>query len=550
MLLELSAENIAIMDRVDVRFGPGFTSITGETGAGKSLLIDAISLCLGERADTSLVRKGAASATVRAVFDPPEHTRALLREMGYEIGDEFLFLQRDLAAEGKSSCRINGRTSPLSVLKQVGDTLADLHGQHEHQSLLNVSSHLGLLDVWIGVDALSVRALVSESWETILHLQKELGELRRDSAERERMLDVLRFQVQELDGAGVRVGEIEELQGEIKRLQGAEALEGYLKVAEESLYSSDRSARDLIQNALKSLDEVGAIDPRLQPAIDALRNAELAVEEAAKEIKQGLDRVEFDPERIENIAARLDEYATLRRKYGETEEIILEFLNKANFDLGRLENAEALRNDIDSKLGEARNEYEMRAASLTEVREAFAEKFASLVLAELQELGMLGGKFACVLSAGHAGPYGKDSFEFQFSANVGEDVRPLSKIASGGEMSRVMLAIKTVMAGKGGVPTLIFDEIDAGLGGQTAAVVAKKLARLGESYQVLAITHVPQIAGRAGAQVSIEKSTSAGRTVMAVRELSASERVEEIARMVGGETVGEEAIANARQLLS
>lgn len=550
MLLELAAENIAIMDRVEVRFGPGFTSITGETGAGKSLLIDAISLCLGERADTSLVRKGAGSASVRAVFDPPKYTRALLQELGYEIGDDFLFLQREVAAEGKSSCRINGRTAPLSVLKQVGDTLADLHGQHEHQSLLNVSSHLGLLDTWIGHEATSMRELVLQSWEAISQLQTESEALRRDGAERERMLDVLRFQVQDLEGAGVRVGELEELQREIKRLQGAEALDRSLRVAEEALFSADTSARDLIQKAVRALEEAGEIDPRLEPAIDALRNAELAVEEASTEIKQGLERVEFDPDRIERIAVRIDEYATLRRKYGETETDLLNFLSKATLDLDRLENAEALSVDIDGKLDEARKEYELRATALTKVRKSFAEKFASLVKAELEELGMPGVKFACVLGEGLAGPHGKDSFEFQFSANVGEDARPLSKIASGGEMSRVMLAIKTVTAGKGGVPTLIFDEIDAGLGGQTAAVVAKKLAKLGESYQVLAITHVAQIAGRAGAQVSIEKSTPGDRTVMVVKELSPSERVEEIARMVGGETVGEEAIANARQLLS
>ncbi len=550
MLIELAAENIAILDRVEVRFGPGFTAISGETGAGKSLLIDAISLCLGERADTGLVRRGATSASVRAVFDPPGNTRALLEELGYPLGDEALFLQRDLAAEGKSSCRINGKTAPLSVLKQVGDSLADLHGQHEHQSLLNAATHLGLLDAWIGDKAFSLLEKIGSAWEDISRLRTEIEELQKNAEERERSIDVLRFQVAEIEQLGAKPGEIEELQSELRRLESSESLSAALEDTREILFNGEVSAKDLVSKALHRLEAAATYDPSLGSAVDALRNALIGVEDASQGVKAGIDRVEYAPERIELLAARLDEYSTLKRKYGESEERILEFLDKARADLDRLERMEALGSDTVSRLTQAESQYAAIATSLSELRRVHASKFANLVETELKELGMPAAKFTCELTDKPRGRDGIDQIELGFSANAGERAMPFSKIASGGEMSRVMLAVKTVMAGKGGIPTLIFDEIDAGLGGQTAAVVAKKLASLGENYQVLVITHVPQIASRAVAQVSIEKDVIDGRTVTRVRELSADERVSEIARMVGGEKVEEAAIANAKQLLS
>ena len=549
MLIELSAENIAIMDRVDVRFGPGFTAITGETGAGKTLLIDAISLCLGERADTNLIRKGASNATVQAVFDPPVATRTLLDELGYGIADDQLYLQRELAYEGKSVCRINGKLAPVSVLKAVGDSLADLHGQHEHQSLIHPASHLGMLDAWIGEEAHLKRNALGEKWDLISALKAERELLQQGAAERERMLDVLRFQVNEIEDAGVRSGEIEELQQLLKRLQGAEGLQNALEKTEDSLYAADVSSRSLIQSAKSGLMDAAAIDEGLSRALDAIISAELSLEEAIDEVKAARQRVEYDPEKIEAAAERLNTYSVLRRKYGDSEDSILEFLANARNDLDRLENAEQLSNEVDLKIDSATAEYDQIANELTLVRKKSSEKFSKLVQSELQELGMPQAKFECSISLKPPSRDGVDQFEFLISANAGEVVKPLAKIASGGEMSRVMLAVKTVMAGKGGIPTLVFDEIDTGLGGQTAAVVARKLSKLGESYQVLAITHVAQIAAKASSQVSIEKRVVDDRTTTIVRELGPDERIEEIARMVGGETVGEAAVANAKQLM-
>ncbi|MEO7454589.1 MAG: DNA repair protein RecN [Fimbriimonadales bacterium] len=550
MLIELFAENIAIMDHAEVSFGPGFTSITGETGAGKSLLIDAISLCLGERADISLVRSGATSATVRAVFDAPTETRELLEALGYGIGDEALYLQRDLAAEGKSTCRINGRTAPVNVLKQIGDTLADLHGQHEHQSLLHVANHLGMLDSWVGPPAHDARSETQAAWDELSRLKRERESLSKDASERERLIDVLRFQVDEIEAAGVSIGEIEQLQNYLKRLQGAESLQSLINNASNSLFRDETNARGLLQGAIHSLEEAATIDDELATATERLRRAELSVEEVVDDIKAAAERVEFDAEKIEATAARLDLYATLRRKYGKDETEILRFLDDATRDLDRLENAEHASSQLEERIQAAQEKYNGAAKQLSTIRTKAAGKLASGVQSEVQELGMPAGKFASQIVDKTPSRDGTDAFEFLFSANAGENVKPLSKIASGGEMSRVMLAIKTVMAGRGGVPTLIFDEIDAGLGGQTAAVVAKKLSKLGENYQVLAITHVPQIAGKAAAQVSIEKTTDRNRTITIVKQLSPDDRVQEIARMVAGESVTDEAIANAKQLLA
>ena len=549
MLIELFAENIAIMDRAEVTFGPGFTAITGETGAGKSLLIDAISLCLGERADTTLVRTGATSATVRAVFDPPCETRKLLTELGYDIGDEALYLQRDLAAEGKSVCRINGKTAPVNILKQIGDSLADLHGQHEHQSLLHSANHLGMLDAWIGEPAQSAKRKTQSAWDELSTLRQQRESLNKDAAERERLIDVLRFQVDEIESAAVRAGEIAELHSHLKRLQGSETLQAHLDKSSGDLFSDETNVRGLLQASIHELESAAQIDDSLLSAVQQLRSAELAIEEAIDEIKSAAERIEYDPEKIEEIAARLDMYATLRRKYGNDEGEFLTFLEKASLDLHRLENAEQANNELDALIEAAQKTYNATAIGLSQVRKTAASQFAKSVKAEIQELGMAAADFVSQITDKPPTRDGTDAFEFLFSANAGEVVKPLSKIASGGEMSRVMLAIKTVMAGKGGVPTLVFDEVDAGLGGQTAAVVAKKLAKLGENYQVLAITHVPQIAGKAAAQVSIEKTTEGSRTVTIVKQLTPEDRINEIARMVGGESVTDAAIANAKQLL-
>jgi DNA repair protein RecN (Recombination protein N) len=550
MLIELSVENIAIMDQATARFGPGFTSITGETGAGKSLLIGAISLCLGERADLNLIRKGASRAFVLAVFDPPATIRKMLAEIGYPIGNEELFLQREIAAEGKSISRINGKAAPVGIIKQIGDVLIDLHGQHDHQSLIHSSKHTDVLDEFGGEDVIALRSEVARIWSELASVRMRIEEMRRDVQERERAIDVLRYQIQEIVEFGVKVGEVAEASATIKLLQGAENLQQFLLEAQDALNSGETTAKSLTQIASHALARAAEYDEQLRSVHETLGNVQLSLEEVSMEIKRSLESVEFNPEKIEGIAKRLDEYNSLKRKYGETEDQILIFLARAESELQRLESIEQASEELIERESTLTEEYEFKASRLTEKRINTAETFSAAVQEQLKELGMRHARFVAQLSSREASKSGREQCEFLLSANVGEDVKPLAKIASGGEISRVMLAIKTAMADSGGVPTLIFDEIDTGLGGKTAAIVARKLAELGKNYQVLAITHVPQIASAAGAQISIDKTESSGVTSTQLRQLDPEARVLEIARMVGGVNVTDEAVANARQLLN
>lgn len=549
MLIELTAENVAIIDKETVQFGPGFTSITGETGAGKSLIVDSISLCLGDRADSTIVRSGATRAWVQAVFEVDERVKGSIAEKGYAIDDGFLYIQREIAAEGRSQCRINGRLAPVGVLKEIGTWLADLHGQHDHQSLLDPDNHLAILDDWIGDSALTLRASVRFKFERLSELRSRLNELLRGEREREQQLDLLRFQVEELESANLRVGEIAELEAELKRLQNAEALAAELKNAATSTFEGDPSAKDLLSDAVKSLEASVAFDERLQTILDSLRTSLYTLDDAIAELRFACDAVEFNPTRLEEIAGRIDTLARLRRKYGDTEEDMLAFLETARKRRDDFENAEAGREMLESEIAVAESELRNDCDKLSTLRKTKAAEFQKTVANELKELAMENARFETRISSREPGPDGADEVEFVFSANKGESPKPLAKIASGGELSRVMLAIKCGMAGRGGVPTLIFDEVDAGLGGEAAAVVGKKLERLGQNYQVIVITHLPQIACRASSQVHVDKVESGGRTVARAKPLSPDDRVREIARMLSGKS-DKTAEAHARELLS
>jgi len=548
MLVELVAENVAIMDKAWLQFGPGFTAITGETGAGKSLLMGSISLCLGERAGPEIVRAGAAQAIVQAVFAPPASTKSLVEELGYG-SDDALYLQREIAAEGRSQCRINGRLAPLNILKRIGDSLADLHGQHEHQSLLNANRHLDMLDDWIGVDAALLRERIAKLYANNLEISRKIRQLEAAGRDREHRLDLLRFQVAEIEEAGVQKGERSRLEEDLARLKGAETLAEALHEAAECAFAGELAAKDLLARSLRSLETAAQIDARLRPACDQLQAALVSLEECAMGIKDGQESIEFNPERLEEIAGRLDLLAGLARKYGDSEEAILNYLHESKETLAFLEGSKTSRDDLTSKLAENEERLLADCRLLTNLRSERASKFADLVGHELSELGMPKAALSATLQPKPIAADGADELEFMFSANRGERQRPFSKVASGGEISRVMLAVKTVIAGKGGVPTLIFDEIDAGLGGQTAAIVAKKIERLSKNYQVIVITHIPQIASRASKQISIEKREVDARSVTRVRNLQQEERIGEIARMLAGETVSEAALENARHLL-
>ncbi len=548
MLIEITAENVAIIDKESVQFGPGLTSITGETGAGKSLIVDSISLCLGDRSDSTIVRSGASRALVQAVFEVDADLRTKFEDMGCPCDDGLLYVQREVAAEGRSQCRVNGKLAPASALKAIGSLLADLHGQHDHQSLLNQDNHLSILDDWIGEDAATLRAQATSAFGELAEIRARLNELLRSERERDQQLDLLRFQVEELEKAGIRVGESDELEAEVRRLQNAELLAAQLKQAATDTYEGEPSAKELISDAVRSLESAVSIDERLQPILDSAKTALYTLDETIDGLRSAHDRVEFNPQRLEEIAGRLDLLARLRRKYGDTESEMLAFLANAQTRKEDLENAEAGREKLEAQVSVAEGALKAICNSLTQLRKAKATEFQETVESELTDLAMQRARFEARIEESDPGPDGANEVEFLFSANKGEELKPLAKIASGGELSRVMLAIKCGMAGRGGVPTLIFDEVDAGLGGEAAAVVGKKLEQLAQNYQVIVITHLPQIACRAVSQIHVDKSESEGRTVARARPLSSDDRVREIARMLSGRS-GETAEAHARQML-
>lgn len=551
MLLELSVENIAIIDRAQLSLGPGFTALTGETGAGKSLLVDAIELVLGARADSELVRAGATRGTVAATFDlscRPD-LQELCRNLGVEPEGGYLYLQREVLAEGRSSCRIAGRLVPLSTMRQIGAALVDLHGQHEHQDLLDPASHVRYLDAWIGEPAAALLAQVAERFAAVSEIERKLHSLRQDRRGREQRIDLLRFQIQEIESVDPTPDEMPELEARLSRLQHVERLAEVSAASLAQLVDEEGAALDRLGTSVRELESVARHDPEIEESLDAIRSAFYALQEGTRMLRAYADRLEADPEGLEATASRIDSLKRLRRKYGDDEAAILAFYERAKLELEDLDDSESTESDLQERLEALRVELQKSADALTELRREKAAAFAEEVQAQIRELAMERAVFTVSLNARPIDAAGADDVVFLFSANAGEPPRPLDRIASGGEISRVMLAMKSVLAGTAGVPTLIFDEVDTGLGGRAAAVVARKLEALGSHYQVVVISHLPQIASRASSHFRIEKGEEAGRVTTRIVPLANAERVHEIARMIAGEQVGDSAVAHAREML-
>ncbi len=551
MIVELSVEDLAIIRRIDVGLGGGFTALTGETGAGKSLLIDALELALGQRADAELVRAGAAKASVALTLDLSARPDvvAQLADAGVEAEEARLFLQRDVSAEGRSTCRINGRLSPVGTLRAIGRLLVDLHGQHQHQALIDAGTHLGYLDDWIGEPAHALRREVWVAYDRMRHLMAEKRALEKGVAEREHRLDLLRFQIGEIEEADPHIGEYEEAANEMLRLKNSEHLVQAVGQALAMTAEGDVSALDMMRGASKTLDGATKFDEALEPAAEAIRDSLYAVQDAVETLRDYLARLEVDPATLDAMQDRLMLLKRLRRKYGETEAEILAFAASARAELARLEDSEAALGTIEADLEEAQEGLGRLCADLSLLRRGKAELFAAEVAGQLHELSLPKARLSVSLTDKEPDGDGADAVEFLFSANAGEEPRPLAKIASGGELSRVMLGLKIALAGRAGVPTLIFDEVDTGLGGRAAATMGRKLRELGRSYQVVVISHLPQVASQADAHFRIEKTEVEGRTASGLHRLGEDERVEEVARMLSGERVGESALAAAREMV-
>lgn len=564
MLRELAVRNFAVIDQVRVPFGPGLNILSGETGAGKSILVDALTLLLGGRAQTDLIRTGADSATVSAAFDlGPESPGALtLTALGYPLGsEEGLILRREISRSGRGRAHLNDAPATVALLEDLGEALVEIHGQHEAQSLLRPSRHLDLLDGYAGLKV--PRDQVRSGYEEWLTLARGLDELRRRERERLEREDLLRFQMQEIEAAALKPGEEEELQQERRRLQFAEKLLHGTSRALGALYTDAGAASSQGAEALRALRDLTRVDQALGPVVETLEAALVQLDDVALQIRAYRDRVEADPGRLEVLEQRLEELSRLKKKYGGSAADVLAYrqaIEKEAEELGRIE--ERTR-ELEEKIEGIRHDLEGRALELSRGREQAARKLEDLVAKELKDLGMAKTRFAVHLlreggdgpgprigkDGWRLGPRGIDRGEFFISPNPGEEPRPLARIASGGEFSRIMLALKTVVALTDAVPVLIFDEVDAGVGGRTGGVIGKKLKHIARARQVICITHLPQIACYADQHLRVEKSVRGGTTQVRVGALEGEARVQEIARMLGGEKLTEISVTHARELL-
>lgn len=554
LLRTLSVRNFAIIERLDLEFGSGFNVLTGETGAGKSILMDALNLILGARAGAEMVRGGAERATIDAIFDVSgsPHLQEIVRQMEYELDDDQLFLSRDVSASGKSTCRIAGRPATVTQLKELGDWLVDLHGQHEHQSLLAVPRHLDMLDDWGGKAIAALRTGVGTAYQTLQKLRRERETLEKDARERSHLLDLYAFQTKEITDARLTVGEDEELSTEYRRIANAQKLAESALSAAESLSGGEegKGALAALAAAVRILEEAAALDDTLTPSLETIRSASYELTEAERDLTRYQDTVEYNPERLEQIEERLELLRNLKRKYGDTIEEILQYGVDTAEKLDALSNSEERGSRLNKEIERADKHLRELCGKLSASRSKAAKEFQSVTLSELRDLAMEKTRFEVSIGQGEPNAKGTDRVEFLIATNPGEPLRPLARVASGGEISRVMLAIKSALARQEPLPTMVFDEIDVGVGGRTASVIADKMASLAANAQVVCITHLAQLASRADRHFYIEKQMHKDRTAVSVVPLDDAQRVAEVARMIGGADVTASVIQHAREMLA
>jgi len=552
MLRELRIRNFAVIESVIVPFAPGLNVLTGETGAGKSILIDAILLVRGARAQGDAIRSDAEAATVEAVLDVSRHpgAAAILEEAGLRADDGEVVIRRELARSGRHRAFLNDSPVTVALLERLGDQLVEVHGQHEHQRLLEPARQLELLDRFADADELveRVAALVSKHRAAREEVERTRG-AERDRAQRE---DLLRFQIGELEAARIAPGEEAELRAELRRLQHAERFTAGLAETTALLDDDPQSATARLARALRVVQDLGRLDADFAAPGEPLEAARIQIEEALGQLRALRDRVVVEPGRLEGIDDRLDALTRLKRKYGDTEEAMLGYGAEARRELERLERHEEVLAAQERQLAELGSELGGAATSLAERRVAAAERLAPQIERQLRGLGMERAQFRIALERvplDEVGPRGVDRVEFRLSANPGEDLRPLARVASGGELSRTMLAVKSVLARADRVPSMIFDEVDAGIGGHVATIVAQTLRATAEGRQVLCVTHLAPIAAAADHHVRVTKTIARGRTRVAVAALDGEPRVAELARMLGGDAEAPPALEHARALL-
>jgi len=551
MLRLLHIENIAIIERADIAFARGFNALTGETGAGKSIVIDALGAVLGQRASRDLIRTGAPKAFVSAAFDDVEESLPALAEngIGLEEGGALL-LQRELYADGRNVCRANGRPITVAQLRVIGSALLSIHGQHEGTALLDETQHLAYLDRFGRLDARldACGALYGALSQT----RREIDALQMDEAEKARRVDTLRHQIGELERAELQEGEEEALLARRSILRNAEKFIAAVSEADYCLSGGEESngaaaAIRRAEGAIRSLRSIGNEFVALSERLEALYSEAY---DLAMTVRDKREEFDFSPEELDDTESRLDQLYRLKKKYGGTVGEMLDYLARSKEELDRIEYAGDRIAQLEKRLCEQQTAVTRAARELSDARKAAAKVLEAEILRELRELDMPKVRFVIGFEEKEPDATGMDEVRFLLSANVGEQLRPIHKIASGGELSRIMLALKNVFAVQESIMTMVFDEVDAGVSGRAAGCVAEKLAKLSREKQVLCVTHLPQLAAMADAHFSVEKEEERGRTLTRVTELSRPERALELARLTGGEHISEAMLRGAEELLS
>jgi len=543
MLKELRIKNLAIIDDLKIRFETGLNVLTGETGAGKSIIVDALGLALGERAQTGMIKSGKDEASVEAFFEVSGHP--MLREMGI-ISEDGIVIRRNISSSGKSRAYINDSLVNIQSLSAIGKTLVDMHGQHEHQSLLSTDNQRTLLDFYGKLH--DKRAEVEAVFHEVQSLKKELGKLKENVKERMQRIDLLSFQINEIDSASLKKGEKEALEEERVILSNLNKLNELVETAYTMLYASEGACTEKLSSVISKLREMAAIDPSINETLGLLESAKPLLEDSAVSLRGFKEKYDLDPKRLESIEERLETIKKLEKKYGDGADSIIRYRDEAEKELSTLKHSDEKIDMLECRLREKEEELMNAAAHLSEKRKQTAKDISKAVEKILKELAFEKAGFRVDVRPSPLSSTGIDVIEFLFSANPGEPLKPLAKVASGGELSRIMLALKNILADVDSIPVLIFDEVDAGIGGKTAESVSIKLKRLSKAHQVICTTHLPQIASAADFHIMTEKSQTKDSTSVKIKELTPDERIAEIARMLSGK-ITDVSLKHADELL-
>ncbi|MCY9107653.1 DNA repair protein RecN [Bacillus atrophaeus] len=566
MLAELSIKNFAIIEELTVSFERGLTVLTGETGAGKSIIIDAISLLVGGRGSSEFVRYGETKAELEGLFllESEHPVFEVCHEQGIDVSDDMIVLRRDINSNGKSVCRVNGKLVTIAALREIGRLLLDIHGQHDNQLLMEDDKHLQLLDKFAGEEADSALHAYREGYQRYMKVLKKLRQLSESEQEMAHRLDLIQFQLDEIESAGLELNEDDILQEERLQISNFEKIYEALQNAYNAL-RNEQGGLDWVGMASSQLDDISDINEPLQKLSESVSNSYYLLEDSTFQMRNMLDELEYDPERLNFIETRLNEIKQLKRKYGATVEDILEYASKIEEEIDQIQNRDSHLQTLKQELDSVGKDVAVEAANVSKIRKAWAKKLAVQIQQELKSLYMEKSTFDTeflirTASRNEEAPIvngqpvqltdqGIDMVKFLISTNTGEPLKPLSKVASGGELSRVMLALKSIFSSQQDVTSIIFDEVDTGVSGRVAQAIAEKIHKVSMGSQVLCITHLPQVAAMADTHLLIAKESKDGRTTTHVTPLSKQEKVAEIGRMIAGVEVTDLTKRHAKELL-